>query len=164
MPPKALHDNMSPTRRWLRPLRLHWAVVLMHLPSPQVKTGRRNQHRWCPPRLLHSFFVIVVVILGLDLLCCGHRHLSRCAAASLVAPPPLSPRQCLSHCTSLTPANRIRSCQRCWITPEDGCFVGEKKDGKILSHLHKPSEPSLLPLDELWWEKSSGWYCQEWHW
>ena len=33
--------------------------------------------------------VIIVVIQGLDILCCGHRHLSRCAVASLVAPPPL---------------------------------------------------------------------------
>jgi len=37
--------------------------------------------------------VIVVVILGLDILCCGHCHLSRCTVASLVAPPPLSPRR-----------------------------------------------------------------------
>ncbi len=37
--------------------------------------------------------IVVVVIHGLDILCCGHRHLSRCAVASLVAPPPLSPRR-----------------------------------------------------------------------
>ena len=47
--------------------------------------------------------VVVVVILGLDILCCGHRHLSRCACASLVALPPLSPRQRLSPCASLVP-------------------------------------------------------------
>ena len=35
------------------------------------------------------FVVIVVVIQGLDILCCGHCHLSRCAVTSLVAPPPL---------------------------------------------------------------------------
>ena len=39
--------------------------------------------------------VVVVVILGLDILCCGHRHLSRCTVASLVAPPLLSP--CRHH-------------------------------------------------------------------
>jgi hypothetical protein len=67
-PPKALHDNkMSLTRKRHRPLRLHWAVVLMPPPSPQVETGRRTQHRRCPP-------------------------------------PPLLPRQCLSHCDSLAPA------------------------------------------------------------
>ena len=93
-----------------------------------------------------------------------HCCLSRCTVASLIALLPILPHQCLSHCTSLALANRIRSCQRCWITPQDGCLVGEKKDGKILSHLHNPSKPSLLPLDELWWEKSSGWYCQEWPW
>ena len=27
--------------------------------------------------------IIIVVILGLDILCCGHRHLSRCAVSSL---------------------------------------------------------------------------------
>ncbi len=37
--------------------------------------------------------IVVVVILGLDILCCGHRHLSRCAVASLVTPPPPSPRR-----------------------------------------------------------------------
>jgi hypothetical protein len=37
--------------------------------------------------------VVVIVILGLDILCCGHRHLSQCAVTSLVAPPPLSPRR-----------------------------------------------------------------------
>ena len=36
--------------------------------------------------------VVVVVILGLDILCCGHCHLSRCVVASLIAPPPQSPR------------------------------------------------------------------------
>ncbi len=36
--------------------------------------------------------VVVIIILGLDILCCGHRHLSRCAVASLFAPTPLSPR------------------------------------------------------------------------
>jgi hypothetical protein len=64
--------------------------------------------------------VVIVVILGLDILCCGHRHLSRCAVSSLslcrrlyrhaaaclitplscqrlvVASSRLSPRQCLS--------------------------------------------------------------------
>ena len=37
--------------------------------------------------------VVVVVILGLDILCCGNCHLSRCAVASIVAPPPLSPHR-----------------------------------------------------------------------
>ena len=27
--------------------------------------------------------VIIVIIHGLDILCCGHRHLSRCAVSSL---------------------------------------------------------------------------------
>jgi hypothetical protein len=45
--------------------------------------------------------VVVVVILGLDILCCGHRHLSRCAvarrlyrhaAATIVAPMTVSLR------------------------------------------------------------------------
>jgi hypothetical protein len=53
----ALHDNMSPTRRQRRPLRLHWAVALMPPPSPQVETGRRTRHRRCPPRLPHLFFL-----------------------------------------------------------------------------------------------------------
>ena len=48
--------------------------------------------------------VVVVIILGLDILCCGHRHLSRWAAASIATPPPLLLRQCLSHCASLVPA------------------------------------------------------------
>jgi hypothetical protein len=34
------------------------------------------------------------VLQGLDILvCCGHHHLFRCAVASLVAPPPLSPHR-----------------------------------------------------------------------
>ena len=37
--------------------------------------------------------VVIVVILGLDILCCGHRHLTRCAVASLVAPSPSSSRR-----------------------------------------------------------------------
>ena len=40
---------MSLTRKRRRPLRLHWAVALMPPPSPQVETGRRTQHRRCPP-------------------------------------------------------------------------------------------------------------------
>jgi len=39
--------------------------------------------------------VVVIVIQGLDILCCGHCHLSRCAVAYLVALPPLSP--CRHH-------------------------------------------------------------------
>jgi hypothetical protein len=35
---------------------------------------------------------------------CRHLSLSRCAVASLVAPPPLLPRQRLSHYASLAPA------------------------------------------------------------
>ncbi len=52
----------------------------------------------CPPNSIqcfHIIVVIVVVIQGLDILFCGHRHLSRCTVASLVAPPPLSP--CRHH-------------------------------------------------------------------
>ena len=49
--------------------------------------------------------VVVVIILGIDILCFGHHHLSQCAVASLVAPPPLSLnapsplslRRCLYH-------------------------------------------------------------------
>ena len=57
--------------------------------------------------------IVVVVILGIDLdiLCCGHRHLSRCAVASLVAPPPLSPRRrhyCRSNACLIAPLSRQR--------------------------------------------------------
>jgi hypothetical protein len=81
---------MSPTRRRRRPLRLHWAVVLM---------PRQRRLCLCGMPFIIQFdavivvVVVVVVIQGLDILCCGHCHLSRCAAASLVAPPPLSPRR-----------------------------------------------------------------------
>jgi len=37
--------------------------------------------------------VVIVVIQGLDILCCGHHHLSQCAITSLDALPPLSPRR-----------------------------------------------------------------------
>ena len=49
-----------------------------------------------PPSLLSRrliVVVVVIVILGLDILSCGHSHLSRCAVTSLVVPPPLSPRR-----------------------------------------------------------------------
>ncbi len=58
-----------------------------------------HQRRWCGMSAVIRFDIVivivavVVVIHGLDILCCGHRHLSRCAVASLVAPPPLSPRR-----------------------------------------------------------------------
>ena len=50
--------------------------------------------------------VVVIVILGLDVLCCGHCHLSRCAVASLVAPPPLTPRH--RHYCLIAPFSRQR--------------------------------------------------------
>ncbi len=46
----------------------------------------------CPPSF-DSTLSSSLSSSGLDILCCGHRHLSRCAVASLVAPPPLSPRR-----------------------------------------------------------------------
>jgi hypothetical protein len=55
--------------------------------------------------------VVVVVILGLDILCCGHRHLSRCVVASLIAPPPLSPRlrhYCRANACLIAPLSRQR--------------------------------------------------------
>jgi hypothetical protein len=55
--------------------------------------------------------VVVAVILGLDILCCGHRHLSRCAVASLIAPPPLSPRlrhYCRANACLIAPLSRQR--------------------------------------------------------
>ncbi len=55
--------------------------------------------------------VVVVVILGLDILYFGHRHLSRCAVASLVAPPPLSPRRhhyCHANACLIAPLSRQR--------------------------------------------------------
>ncbi len=148
-PPKALHNNMSPTRRRRRPLHLHWAVALMPPPLPQVETGRRTRRHQCPPRLPRSFFlhdfapppaivrpwprqrrrcgmpvvirfkvfivvvVVVAVILGLDILCCGHRRLSRCAVACLVAPPPLLPRRrhycyCRANACLIAPLSRYR--------------------------------------------------------
>ena len=83
----ALHDNMSPTRRRRRPLRLHWTVALMPPPSPQVETGRRTRHRRCPPRLPRSFFSLdAPPPLSM------RRRLSRCAAASIATPTPVSLR------------------------------------------------------------------------
>ena len=141
-PPKALHNNMSPTRRRRRPLHLHWAVALMPPPLPQVETGRRTRHRRCPPRLPRSFFLHDFAPpryrspvapskeavwharchsirrfhrrcrrRRLDILCCGHRHLSRCTVASLVAPPPLSPRRrhyCRANAFIIAPLSRQR--------------------------------------------------------
>jgi hypothetical protein len=55
--------------------------------------------------------VVVVVILGLDILCCGHRHLTRCAVASLVAPSPLSSRRrhyCRANACLIAPLSRHR--------------------------------------------------------
>ena len=46
---------------------------------------------------------VVVIVQGLDILCCGHRHLSRCAVASLVALPPLLPRRCHVATTIVVP-------------------------------------------------------------
>jgi hypothetical protein len=69
-------------------------------PPPAIVRPWPRQRRWCGMTAVIRFdvfivvVVVVVVILGLDILCCGHRHLSRCAVASLVAPPPLSPRRC----------------------------------------------------------------------
>jgi hypothetical protein len=68
-------------------------------PTPTIVRPWPRQRRRCgmPDVIRFDVFivvvVVVVVILGLDILCCGHRHLSRCAVASLVAPPPLSPRR-----------------------------------------------------------------------
>ncbi len=66
----------------------------------------------CPPNSIqcfHIIVVIVVVIQGLDILCCGHRHLSRCTVASLVAPPPLSPcrhHYCRANACLIAPLSR----------------------------------------------------------
>ena len=53
--------------------------------------------------------VVVVVILGLDILCCGNRHLTQCAVASLVAPSPLSSRRrhyCHANACLIAPLSR----------------------------------------------------------
>ncbi len=59
--------------------------------------------------------LIIVVIQGLDILCCGHRHLSRCTVASLVlvAPLPLSPRR--HHIATPTPVSLRLSRTSGWL-------------------------------------------------
>ena len=84
-PPKALHDNMSPTRRRRRPLRLHWAFALMPPPSPQVKTGRRTDIVNVPPA--YRFRSFCTTLPPPPPSC-----LSRCAAASTTTPTPVSLR------------------------------------------------------------------------
>ncbi len=105
-PPKALHDNTSPTRRWRRPLHLHWAVALMP-----------RQRRRCGMPAVIQFdtvivvFIVIVVIQGLHIICFGHFHLSRCTIASLVAPLPLSPRcrhYCRANACLIAPLSRQR--------------------------------------------------------
>jgi hypothetical protein len=86
-------------------------------PSPAIVRPWPRQRRGCgmPAVIRFEVFiavvVIVVIILGLDILCCGHRHLSRWAVASLVAPPPLSPRRrhyCRANACLIAPLSRQR--------------------------------------------------------
>ncbi len=90
--PEDSTSSMSP--------RLTCSFFLHDFPPPPalVRPWPRQRRRCGMPAVIRFdvFIVVVVVvavILGLDILCCGHRHLSRCAVASLVAPPPLSPRR-----------------------------------------------------------------------
>ena len=47
-----------------------------------------------------TYYVVAITSTSLD----APSPLSRCAAASIATPPPLSPHQRLSHCASLAPA------------------------------------------------------------
>ena len=80
--------------------------------------------------------VVVVVILGLDILCCGHRHLSRCAvarrlyrhaAATIVAP--------------MTVSLRL-SCASGWL---------------LHRHLSRHASASVAPRPLLWRLTCAGW-------
>ena len=74
-------------------------------PPPAIVRPWPRQRRRCgmPAVIRFNVFivlvvvVVVVVILGLDILCCGHRHLTWYAVTSLVAPSPLSSR-CRHYC------------------------------------------------------------------
>jgi hypothetical protein len=84
-------------------------------PPPRHRLPWPRQRRRCgmPAVIRFDVFIVVVivvvVILGLDILCCGHCHLSRCAVASLVAPPPLLPRRrhyCRANACLIAPLSR----------------------------------------------------------
>jgi hypothetical protein len=110
-PPLPQVETGRRTRHHRCPPRLPRSFFLHDFaPPPAIVRPWPCQRRRCgmPAVIRFDVFIVVVVVVvvipGLDILCCGHRHLSRCATASLVALPPLSSRQCLSHCASLAPA------------------------------------------------------------
>jgi hypothetical protein len=103
MPPPSLQVETGWRTRHRRcPPRLPRSFFLHDFaPPPAIVRPWPRQRRRCgmPAVIRFEVFIVivvvivVVVILGLDILCCGHHHLSRCAVASLVAPSPLSPRR-----------------------------------------------------------------------
>ena len=61
--------------------------------------------------------VVVVIIQGLGILCCGHRHLSRCAVTSLIALPPLLPHRhhVATTIAAPTPVSLCLFCASGWL-------------------------------------------------
>ena len=92
MPPPSPQVETGRRTRHLRcPPRLPRSFFLHDFapPPPAIVRPWPRQRRRCGiPAVIRFDAVIVVVIVivviqGLDILCCGHRHLSRCAVSSL---------------------------------------------------------------------------------
>jgi hypothetical protein len=89
-------------------------------PPPAIVRQWPRQRRRCGIPAVIQFdaviivVVVIVVIQGLDILCCGHRHLSRCAVSSLSLR-----RRLYRHAAAIiaapTPVSLRLSCASGWL-------------------------------------------------
>ena len=88
------------------------------LPPPAIVRPWPRQRRRCGIPAVIQFdaviVIVIVVIQGLDILCCGHRHLSRCAVSSLSLR-----RRLYRHAAAIiaapTPVSLRLSCASGWL-------------------------------------------------